>query len=61
MPIAHSEQLHERLIAADVESELIVVRNAGHSFAPVGGEISPGMEEIALQVADFFDRELMRV
>ena len=60
-PLIHSEGLHQRLGEAGVQSELIVVKNAGHSLVSVGGEISPSMEEVALRVSDFFDAELMRV
>jgi dipeptidyl aminopeptidase/acylaminoacyl peptidase len=60
VPLMHSEQLNQRLIEAGVKSELVVVRNGGHTFAPIGGPISPSMDEIARLTADFFDREIRR-
>ena len=59
--LQQSEALHQRLVSAGVESELIVVKNAGHTFVPVGGTVSPSMEELAVRVGDFFDRKLVRV
>lgn len=59
--LAQSEALHRRLVAAGVESELIVVKNAGHSFVPSGGPISPSLEELAFRVGEFFDHKLIRV
>ncbi len=61
VPLEHSELLDQRLKAAGVTSQLVVVENADHSFIPVGGQISPSLEELAVLIADFFDQELIRV
>jgi acetyl esterase/lipase len=58
VPIQQSEILVEKLKAAGVPVEYLVVKNAGHSFQPAGGEISPGLGELAKKVADFFQRYL---
>lgn len=55
-----SEELYYRLTAAGVPASLIIVRNGGHGFNPVGGPISPGHEEIVKAVGDFFDKYLRR-
>jgi hypothetical protein len=40
------------------ESSLLVVKNAGHAFEPIGGPIDPDAAEIVTRIADFFDRHL---
>ncbi|XUX00886.1 MAG: alpha/beta hydrolase [Dehalogenimonas sp.] len=58
VPPAQSQGFYDRLIAAKVPATLVVVKNAGHSFAPAGGAISPSLPEIYKMVADFFDANL---
>lgn len=53
-----SQALYDRLASAGVPARLVVVRNAGHLFSPIGGPISPDREEIADLMADFFDEYL---
>jgi acetyl esterase/lipase len=53
--INQSQLLFDRLQAAGVPSEFIVVRNGGHGFVPTGAPISPSRAEISRKVADFFD------
>jgi acetyl esterase/lipase len=55
VPLAQSEILHARLLAAGIPSTLVVVRNAGHGFRPVGGMPMPTRTELTTMVADFFD------
>ncbi len=55
VPLSQSLILHEALLAAGVPSTLVVVRNAGHGFQPVGGEIQPSRQELSRMIADFFD------
>jgi dipeptidyl aminopeptidase/acylaminoacyl peptidase len=50
--------LYDRLKAAGVPATLVMVKNAGHGFDPVGGEISPTREELTKMIGDFFDRYL---
>jgi len=38
--------------------ELLVVKNAGHGFAPAAGKSSPGRAEITQRIGDFFDEYL---
>lgn len=58
VPLSQSERLYKKLQEAGVPATLVVVKNAGHSFMPQGGPISPGREEITRLVADFFDKHL---
>ena len=55
VPPAQSQELYDRLKDAGAPATLLVVRNAGHGFVPVGGSISPSILEIGKAVADFFD------
>jgi acetyl esterase/lipase len=58
VPLSQSQILYDKLTATGVPATLVVVKNAGHSFSPVGGAISPTRTEITGMVADFFDRQL---
>lgn len=55
-----SQRLLDRLKEAGVPATLVVVKNAGHGFAPTGGEISPSRPELIQIIADFFDRNLRK-
>ncbi len=48
VPMAHSQMLHDALTKAGVDSELVIIKGAGHGFAP----------EAHQTVADFFDKHL---
>jgi dipeptidyl aminopeptidase/acylaminoacyl peptidase len=60
VPLSQSEILHERLKAAGVSSKLVVVKNAGHGFAPTGGIPDPSRAELTQMVGDFFDQTLKK-
>ena len=55
-----SQRLLKRLKETGVPAALVVVKNAGHGFAPAGGEISPGRPELIQMIADFFDKNLRK-
>jgi acetyl esterase/lipase len=55
VPLSQSVIFLEALQSAGVASTLVVVRNAGHGFQPVGGEIVPSRVELTRMIADFFD------
>lgn len=57
----HSELLEAALKKTGVPATLVMVKNAGHGFSPVGGEPSPNRDEIVRMIADFFDQTLCRV
>lgn len=59
VPLVQSQLLYDALTRAGVTCQLVVVKNAGHGFAPSGGPISPTRVEITRMVADFFDRYLL--
>ena len=60
VPLSQSERLQERLKAAGVPCSLVVVKHAGHGFAPAGGEPSPSRAELTRRIADFFDQTLRK-
>lgn len=60
VPLSQSKKLHEQLKAVGVPSKLVVVKNAGHSFKPVGGTPQPDRSELTQMIADFFDQTLRK-
>jgi acetyl esterase/lipase len=61
VPLSQSQELAQRLTAAGVPAQLIVVKNAGHGFIPVGNaKIDPSRQEIMQTVIAFFDRTLKK-
>jgi len=60
VPPSQSLQLYDRLNAAHVRATLVIVKNAGHGFAPIVGRVTPTRAEITEMMADFFDRYLGR-
>jgi acetyl esterase/lipase len=58
VPLEQSQILYNRLKAAGVPVELTVVKNAGHGFVPVDGDIQPSMPELVQMVVNFFDKYL---
>ena len=58
VPVEQSLLLRDRLEATGVPVEFVLVKNAGHSWRPRGGEMQPGLEELIRIVADFFDQNL---
>ncbi len=58
VPPQLSQEFYSRLRADGVPATLVMVKNAGHGFMPVGGSISPSRAELTHMVGDFFDRYL---
>ncbi len=58
VPPSQSQELYDRLQAGGVTATLVMVKNAGHGFVPVGGAISPSLAELAKTTLDFFDKRL---
>lgn len=59
VPLSQSEELYGRLKEASISVQLVVVKNAGHVFAPVDGKaIDPSRARITQITADFFDSVL---
>ncbi len=59
VPLEQSQILLQKLQAAGVQSQLVVVQGAGHGFTRAGTQpISPSLIEINQQIIDFFIRQL---
>jgi acetyl esterase/lipase len=58
VPVSQSQIFYEKLRAAGVPATFVIVKNAGHGFAPLGGPISPSRQELTKMIADFFDQYL---
>ncbi|MCI0476452.1 MAG: alpha/beta hydrolase fold domain-containing protein, partial [Anaerolineales bacterium] len=58
VPLEQSQILYDKLKAGGVTATLVIVKNAGHSFTPSGGAISPSRAELTKMIADFFDKFL---
>jgi acetyl esterase/lipase len=58
VPLEQSQILYERLKSDGVPVELVIVKNAGHSFEPAEGQIEPNFPELFMLVGDFFDQYL---
>ena len=58
VPLEQSQILYDKLKAAGVPVELVVVKNAGHGFRPADGDIQPSMPELVKMVVDFFEEYL---
>lgn len=53
VPPYQSRELFQRLQAAGVYTQLVMVKNAGHEFKPESGAISPSSREIEQIIVDF--------
>lgn len=58
VPFQQSADFAQQLQAAGAPVTFMAVKNAGHSFVPAGGTVTPTREEIITITADFFDRVL---
>jgi len=58
VPLEQSQILYDKLKSVGVPVEMLVVKNAGHGFIPVNGDIQPSMPELVQLVANFFDKYL---
>ncbi len=58
VPPGVSQELYDKLHAAGVPAQLVMVKNADHNFSPVDGVMSPSRSEITKMIAAFFDEHL---
>jgi acetyl esterase/lipase len=56
VPLRQSQELFERLVAAGVPAELVVVTNGGHGFG--GEDLQPSRAALVQRVVEFFDQYL---
>jgi acetyl esterase/lipase len=58
VPLAQSQALYQKLLAAGVPVTLVVVQNGDHGFSPANGVISPTRVEISGSIVAFFETQL---
>jgi acetyl esterase/lipase len=58
VPMEQSQILYDKLKAGGVPATLVIVKNSGHSFIPIGGTLSPSRAELTKMITDFFDQKL---
>jgi acetyl esterase/lipase len=58
VPAEQSQMLYDRLKSTGVPATLVMVKNAGHGFAPTGGAISPTREKLIKMIVEFFVTQL---
>ncbi len=56
--VRQPQAMHTKLQAAGVPSELLMVKNCDHEFAPKGGPLNPTRGEVTKRLADFFDQQI---
>lgn len=59
--VRQSQWFYAKLQATGVPSELLIVKNSDHEFAPKGGALSPTRAEVTKRLADFFDKNIRLV
>jgi acetyl esterase/lipase len=58
VPTEQAQILYDRLNAAGIPVQLVMVENAGHGLKPKNGDMQPSLPELVSIVADFFDQNL---
>lgn len=56
--LQQSQVLFERLTSVGVTASLLIVKNSGHVFTPIGGAICPTRTQITDSIVNFFDQYL---
>jgi dipeptidyl aminopeptidase/acylaminoacyl peptidase len=58
VPYQQSQLMYDRLVQAGVPTQLVIVKNAGHSFLDSNGTTSPTLMELNFTIIDFLNRNL---
>jgi acetyl esterase/lipase len=58
VPVEQAYLLHDALIKAGAPSELVILQNGGHGLDPVGGTMTPSLEEVLGMIMTFLARSL---
>lgn len=58
IPVEQAHLFHNALINVGVQSQLVIVQNAGHGFEPVNGPVKPTMEQTFGIILSFLTRTL---
>jgi dipeptidyl aminopeptidase/acylaminoacyl peptidase len=58
VPYEQSQLMYDRLVQMNVPAQLVIVKNAGHSFVAPNGSATPTLGEINQIMLDFLARYL---
>ena len=58
VPYEQSQLMYDRLVQANVPAQLVIVKNAGHSFLDLNGETTPSFMELNQIILDFLAKYL---
>jgi acetyl esterase/lipase len=58
LPVQQSQAMYEKLIAAGVDAQLVIVRNGDHSLTAPDGSASPNLFEIHQIISEFLAKYL---
>jgi acetyl esterase/lipase len=58
VPSSQSQLLYDLLAKTGVPAQLVIVKNAGHGFLPIGGPINPTLLELKEIVVQFLSQHL---
>lgn len=56
--VRQSQWFYAKLQSVGVPSELLIVKNSDHEFAPKGGALQPSRAAVTNRLADFFDKNI---
>lgn len=59
--VQQPKAMFTKLQAVGVPSELLIVKNCAHEFAPKGGALNPTRGEVTKQLAAFFDKNIRAI
>lgn len=58
LPVQQSQAMYEKLIAAGVPAQLVIVKNGDHSLTAADGSASPNLFEIHMIISEFLAKYL---
>jgi dipeptidyl aminopeptidase/acylaminoacyl peptidase len=58
VPYEQSQLMYDRLVQVNVPAQLVIVKNAGHSFVSPEGTATPTLAEINQIILDFLAQHL---
>jgi acetyl esterase/lipase len=58
VPYQQSQLMYDRLVQANVPAQLVIVKNASHSFDAPNGDITPSLAELNFTILEFLTKYL---
>lgn len=56
--VRQQQLMYAKLQSVGVPSEMLIVKNCDHEFAPKGGALNPSRSEVTKRLATFFDKNI---